>query len=482
MTVSSAIMPGAKGAADARWIVRRRWARAGLVYFFLLVFSLVFIAPLVLGTLSSLKTDPLEQPPRLLFEQLYPRNWGSAWSLGVKGSGNGFMGGFSVGADVPFSLSYLVPAGAAPTAPIVTVSRRRPGTTVVQPVYAADYSKISPVTVSANTPALMPDGKAGRLVTFEFHVAYPKPATGAAPHADRLPVDVASPEGYVFKSAPLDPTFREQNMIATPERPYTYPRSQTFDNITPGVINYVFRNYVRIFEQTRSYTTGESLFLKWILNSALLVVLVVTSTVIIASLGGYALARFKFPGKDFLFIFILFTMTLPGQVTFISNYLVLRDGIWGLSRLWGQATLLNSVIGLWAVMFASAGGVFLMKQFFESLPRELEEAATIDGASALQTFVRVIMPNAGPALIALVITTAQGAWNQYFWAAVVLQTPDDRFTLPIGINQFQRAYGATGDYGLLLAGAVFSAVPVIILFIVFQRYFVEGVSFSGGKE
>ncbi|HEX2864852.1 MAG TPA: carbohydrate ABC transporter permease, partial [Deinococcales bacterium] len=302
------------------------------------------------------------------------------------------------------------------------------------------------------------------------------------PTAERLPLDVSSPDGFVFQSAPLDPTFREQVMLPTADRPYAYPRSQTFDNITPGVINYVFRNYVRIFEQTRSYTTGQSLFGLWILNSALLVLLVVASTVVIASIGGYALARFEFPGKNFLFIFILFTMTLPGQVTFISNYLVLRDGVWGLSHLWGQQTLLNSVIGLWAVMFVNAGAVFLMKQFFESLPRELEEAAKIDGAGPLQTFVRVILPNAGPALIALVITTAQGAWNQYFWAAVVLQTPDDRFTLPIGINQFQRAYGATGDYGLLLAGAVFSAIPVIILFIVFQRYFVEGVSFSGGKE
>ena len=123
-----------------------------------------------------------------------------------------------------------------------------------------------------------------------------------------------------------------------------------------------------------------------------------------------------------------------------------------------------------------------MKQFFETLPGELEEAAKIDGATPFETFWKVIMPLTGPALGALTILTAQGTWNEYFWALIVLQSPQDNFTLPIGLNSFNRLYGNAGDYGLILAGAIVSAIPVIILFGVFQRYFVSTGANSGGKE
>ena len=169
---------------------------------------------------------------------------------------------------------------------------------------------------------------------------------------------------------------------------------------------------------------------------------------------------------------MLFVMTVPNQVLFISNYLVLRD-----------LGLLNSFLGVWLVLpFIGAGQVFFMKQFFETLPKELEEAAKIDGATPFETFWKIILPLAAPALGALTILTAQGTWNQYFWALIVLTSPQDNFTLPIGLNSFNRIYGPAGDYGLILAGAIVSAVPVIVLFSVFQRYFVASAATSGGKE
>ena len=211
------------------------------------------------------------------------------------------------------------------------------------------------------------------------------------------------------------------------------------------------------------------------------------STLLFASMAGYALARLAFPGKTFIFFALLFSMMIPGQVTFISNYLVLRDGIFGLTQLFGVQTLLNSI---WGVIIGGASGsalvaaamVFLMKQFFESIPNEVEEAAMIDGANHWQRYWRVVLPMARPALGAVAILSFQGAWNEFFWPFIVLTTPEDIKTLPIGLLTFREVYGATGDWGLILAGAILSALPIIILFVVFQRYFLEGVSYGGSKE
>ena len=172
---------------------------------------------------------------------------------------------------------------------------------------------------------------------------------------------------------------------------------------------------------------------------------------------------------------------IPAQVTFISNYLVLRDGVFGLSRIFGVNTLLNSYSGLIVSGLVSASSVFIMKQFFEGLSSSLEEAARIDGASTYQILFRIFLPLAKPALGALTILTFQGVWNEFFWPLVVLTSPQDRFTLTIGLLSFRRMYGVAFDWGPILAGSVISALPLVVLFVVFQRYFVEGISFTGVK-
>ena len=175
-------------------------------------------------------------------------------------------------------------------------------------------------------------------------------------------------------------------------------------------------------------------------------------------------------------------MMIPGQVTFISNYLVLRDGIFGFTKLFGGGSLLNTFTGLIISGLVGASAVFIMKQFFEGLPKEMEESARIDGASTYQIFSKIMLPLAKPALGALTILTFQGVWNEFFWPLVVLTSPMDKFTLTIGLLSFKNTYASgTFDWGPILAGAIISALPIIILFIVFQRYFVEGVSFSGIK-
>lgn len=468
------------------WVMRRRWSYAGLIYATLIFFAIFFMGPLLMAALSSLKVDPLEYPPRVYFEELRPRNWAAAWSLGTQGSGNPWTGGLEPGKSVNFAADYIVPetvlAAGATAAPLaVIVPRLRPGAGALALgnfVYAADYAVVTGLKVASVSATQMPDGKPAQRVRYEWQIGYPSDAKNLddakqpAPLIGRVPMTLEAPSGYIFADSTLDPSRREIPQAATADFPYSYAKIQSFINVTPGFTNYLFRNYFRIFEEARSQTTGRPFFLQWMLNSALLVIINTLGTLVFASMAGYAMARLDYRFKGALFLLVLFVMTVPNQVLFISNYLVLRD-----------LGLLNNIIGVWLVMpFVAAGQVFFMKQFFETLPKELEEAAKIDGATPFQTFYKVILPLTTPALGALTILTAQGTWNQYFWALIVLTSPQDNFTLPIGLNSFNRIYGPAGDYGLILAGAIVSAIPVIVLFSVFQRYFVASAATSGGKE
>jgi multiple sugar transport system permease protein len=469
----------------AAWIARRRWSYAALIYTILILCAILFMGPLLMAMLSSLKVDPSESPPRIYFEELRPRNLAAAWNLGVQGSGNPWTGGLNPGSSVPYSASFLVPesvlaAGTTPAMLAVNIPRLRPaaGALVLGDfVYASDYAQIKDLNVASTEATKLSDGKNATRVTYSWRIEYPKDAKNVddaskpAPKIERTPMSLEAERGYLFETASLEPSRRENAQAATTEFPYAYPKILSYINAVPGFGNYLMRNYFRVFDEARSQTTGQSLFLRWIGNSFFLVILKTISTLIFASMAGYAMARLEFPGKNVLFLAVLFVMTVPNQVLFISNYLVLKD-----------MGFLNTVWGVWLVGFVGAGQVFFMKQFFETLPKELEEAAKIDGATPFVTFWRVIMPLALPALGALTILTAQGTWNEYFWAFIVLTSPQDNFTLPIGLNTFQRLYGAAGDTGLILAGAIVSAIPVIILFSVFQRYFVASAATSGGKE
>jgi multiple sugar transport system permease protein len=462
-----------------QWQARRRWARAGIVYTVMLAFAILFMGPLLFATVSSLKVDPLEYPPSLNIPQLYPKNWSAASRLGVAGSGNPFLGGFAPGANVPFEITYFVPSDQEAVTPLVEVARRRPGGgfgAVLQIEYAADYAEVSEVTeVSRRDGEFNVRGEnvPGEFITYGFTVTYPEDPTVSAelPTIDRLPLDITTEAGMYYSESTLTASRLERR-----------GRVASFDNATPGFVGYTFRNFVRVFNEAKSVSTGQSLFANWITNSFVFAIFRIIVTLGVSSMAGYALARLNFPGKNILFVVVLLAQMIPLQVLFISNYLVLNSGIWGLSRLWGQETLLNSLTGLVFVTALNAGAVFIMKQFFESIPREVEEAAMIDGTNQWQRFSRVVLPMARPALGALTILTFQGAWNDFFWPFIVLTSPDDIKTLPIGMLTFRQLYGAAGDWGMILAGAILSAVPVIIIFVVFQKYFMEGVSYGGGKE
>ncbi len=444
---------------------RHRWYRVGSIYLVLLLFSFLFIGPFFFGLISSLKDNPLEWPPKLSVNQLKPANWIAAYKLGKAGSGQGFFGEFAPGAVVPFTVTYQVPAGQEPIPPQVVVSKRVPGTAgaaLLIEHYAADYARVS--TVEEVNREILVDQSI--RVTYHFTIHH----TGNVV-CDRLPVDLTVPFGQQFIKATIDPNRPHERL----------GRVQSWNNLTSGTIPYIFYNYHRIFSENYSRTTGKQLFSSWIWNSFVICVARVLTTIVFASMAGFALARLQFRGKNTIFLLMLFSMMIPAQATFISNYLVLRDGVFGLSKLFGVDTLLNSYSGLILSGLVSASAVFIMKQFFEGLSPSLDEAARIDGASTYQIYFRIFLPLAKPAIGALTILTFQGVWNEFFWPLVVLTSPQDRYTLTIGLLSFRRMYGVAFDWGPILAGSVISALPLIVLFVVFQRYFVEGISFTGIK-
>ena len=219
-------------------------------------------------------------------------------------------------------------------------------------------------------------------------------------------------------------------------------------------------------------TYGYSLVLqedlpRWLFNTVLLSVAVTICHVIFDSMAGYALARIKFPGNRLMFQVILGVLMIPGVVLLIPRFILLK-----------QLGMINSYQGYIITLAADAFGIFLMKQFFESIPNEIEEAAMVDGANRYVTFFRVILPMATPALLTLTIFSFQGQWNNFMDALIILGGSKDLYNLPLGLSVLRGA-GEAIQFERVLPGSVITTVPMAIIFFAFQRYFVEGVNYSG---
>ncbi len=185
------------------------------------------------------------------------------------------------------------------------------------------------------------------------------------------------------------------------------------------------------------------------------------------SMAGYALARIKFPGKQFLFFLILAVLVVPGQITLLPKFLILKSLGW-----------LNSYQGLIAPALVNATFIFMMRQFFLNFPKELEEAAALDGLNRFETFFQVVMPLAKPALAAQTIFIFMGSWNEFLLPLVVLSNPE-MFTLPLGLNAFKGQYVTYWNY--IMAASMIFTLPALAIYAFFNRYFIQGVTFTGGK-
>ena len=207
--------------------------------------------------------------------------------------------------------------------------------------------------------------------------------------------------------------------------------------------------------------------IRWLINTVFMSVAAMLLTCITAAMAGYALAKKRFIGRGILFALIVCAMALPKQVILIP--------------LLKEMSALHLYNSLWAVIFPTVGwpfGVFLMKQFSESIPGEMLEAARIDGASEARTFTQIVVPMVKPGIGALAIFTFINSWNDYFMQLVMLAS-SDVFTLPLGIATLQG--DSSVDMGLLMAGAAMAAVPIIVVFLIFQKYFTQGITMGAVK-
>jgi len=240
------------------------------------------------------------------------------------------------------------------------------------------------------------------------------------------------------------------------------PKSQWFAREVEWIPRtFTLENYTKIFSSP-STPIG-----RWFLNSILLATITTVLTLFVASLAAYAYARLEFPGRRVIFAIMLSTLFLPGVMFLVPNFITVF-----------KLGLLNTYPGVFLPALAGVFGVFFLRQFFETIPKELEEAAHMDGATTFQTFWQIVLPLARPALATLAVIKFLASWNDFLWPLLILK---DRAlqTLPPGLRTLQGAY--TSEYGQMMAGSAIAAVPVLVLYLFMQRYIVESVATTGIK-
>ena len=219
-------------------------------------------------------------------------------------------------------------------------------------------------------------------------------------------------------------------------------------------------NYTQLFSRLN--------FKQYFFNSTVVAVCVTAGNLLFCSMLGYALAMLDFKGRKILFIVVMATLMIPGVVTFVPLFVLVAN-----------IGLIDTLPGLILPFLAAPFGVFLMRQFFLGLPRDLLDAGRVDGAGELRIFRQIFLPLAGPALATLGILTFLGSWNNFLWPLVVAQQ-EKTYTLPVALALYSTGQNST-QYGLLLAGATVVVLPVLAIFLIFQRRVIEGIATTGIK-
>ncbi|BAZ05770.1 carbohydrate ABC transporter permease [Calothrix sp. NIES-3974] len=240
---------------------------------------------------------------------------------------------------------------------------------------------------------------------------------------------------------------------------------KTLAEITSGSPNFIPQNFT--LDNYRQIFLEEPLFWRWLFNSVVIAVSTTILNLIFNSMAGYALARLKFSGRQLIFFLIIAILAVPVQVTLIPNFLILKTLGW-----------LNSYQGMIIPFMVNATFIFMMRQFFINFPRELEEAAALDGLNPLQIFRHIVLPLAKPALAAQAIFIFMSSWNNFLLPIVILFDPE-MFTLPLGLNSFKGQYISYWNY--IMAASMVFTLPALVIYAFFNRYFIEGVTFTGGK-
>jgi multiple sugar transport system permease protein len=221
----------------------------------------------------------------------------------------------------------------------------------------------------------------------------------------------------------------------------------------------MWSNFVDVFDRINFGLYG--------LNTLIITISVTIGRLILCSMAGYAFARMKFPGKNFLFILTLATMMISSQITIIPNFVIMR-----------YLHLVDTHFGVILPQLADGFSIFLIRQFFLSFPQELEDAAKLDGCNPFMFYMRILIPNSKAILATLAVMTFQGVWNDFLWPLVMLTTPAKR-TLAVGLSYLVGQY--TTRWDIQMAGSVMTVLPIIILFFFLQKYFVQSIKMTGIK-
>jgi multiple sugar transport system permease protein len=231
----------------------------------------------------------------------------------------------------------------------------------------------------------------------------------------------------------------------------------------PGQIvnsGWTLRNYIYIWKDLP--------FAIWLFNSVVITACQTVTNVFFSALAGFTFAKLEFRGKNLIFGAMLASLMIPGIILIIPKFLIINE-----------FRMINSYPGLILPGMITVVNIFLMKQFFETMPKDLVQAALIDGCNYFQMFWKVFIPNSKPALAAVAIYTFQGTWNEFLWPLIATNT-SEMFTLPVGMASLR--YELLTDWPAIMAGTILVSIPTLIIFIIFQRYFVQGVASTGGKE
>ncbi len=240
---------------------------------------------------------------------------------------------------------------------------------------------------------------------------------------------------------------------------------KTLEEIVSGTVNFIPKHFT--LDNSKQIFVEQKLFPRWMFNSLFIAVVGTALNLLFNSMAGYALARLSFPGKKSLFITILAVLMIPGQVTMIPNFLILKELGW-----------LNTYQGMIVPGMVNATFIFMMRQFFINFPKELEEAAELDGLSKFGTFFKIVLPLAKPALAAQTIFVFMGFWND-FMKPLIVMSDENMFTLTLGLNTFKGQYISYWNY--IMAASMVFTLPILLIYAFFNKYFIKGISFTGGK-
>ena len=405
-----------------------------LIYAALIIGAVLMVFPFywMISTSFQSQQETGSSTPVLLPEQMRPRNWAAAWSLGAQGVA-GLRGGLLGGLEPGRSISFEVTLSEAEAGAGVEAVIPRPRGVLSFPL--GDDTRL-------DSEFLGNDGTGGRYR-----------------------VTLSNEGGTRFQTIPLELRFpKESAFVASTLAPDGVRSSRNYDrveyaDIAPGALGYAFRNYVNAW---RAAPFGRYFF-----NSAFTAIVQVLAGLVVASLAAFALARIRFWGREVIFILVLGTLMVPGEVLLIPNYVLLARLGW-----------INTYYALIVPFIASAFGIFLLRQFFLTLPQELFDAARMDGADWGVQLWQIALPLALPGLLTYALFAFLGAWNALLWPLIVTNSERMR-TIQVGLRFFVEEAGT--DFGPLMAASTMAILPILIGFFFVQKQFIQGIARSGLK-